>query len=414
MAEAVFRNAGKRFFENGVNALLRLEKNMAIFRVLFKTILLASVLFGIQEQGRCDLVFDFFSIHPDAAAQPTVRGSTLSSIEFFQDELYFGYGDWAADTGPIAIRSLNPSTGTWSPKLLSLDTEAITHFRPIGSSLYAVNVDPLGPPGVNPGGYALGTSNGFGSTSWRSVSNIPATHSFDISGGTGNDLWVVGSSGTLGAIWRSVDGGQTFNVARLDGPAAGSPPFVFSRYTGVAEYMGLLYVQRVDVNGSHVSSSLVFDGSSWTNGPDLISASNGSIFRPQQFDGQLVYFDGDLGNKNLYRFDGTQSALAYTEPIRDFYVTNGILIALSASGEIISTRDLNSWTTLGLAPTNSQSLAFNSDFIFVGTSTAQVFRAESSSITAVPEPSIWQMFAVTILFAGTVAFRRYRREIPQA
>ena len=189
---------------------------MAIFRVLFKTILLASVLFGIQEQGRCDLVFDFFSIHPDAAAQPTVRGSTLSSIEFFQDELYFGYGDWAADTGPIAIRSLNPSTGTWSPKLLSLDTEAITHFRPIGSSLYAVNVDPLGPPGVNPGGYALGTSNGFGSTSWRSVSNIPATHSFDISGGTGNDLWVVGSSGTLGAIWRSVDGGQTFNVARLD------------------------------------------------------------------------------------------------------------------------------------------------------------------------------------------------------
>ncbi len=384
------------------------NKNMSIIRLLFRTILLALATVGFQEKGNCGLSFDFYAVHPDAVAQSTVRGSTLSSIDIFGNELYFGYGDWAADTGPMAIRSLNPSTATWSPQLLSLGTEAITHYRHIGISSYAVTVDPLGPPGVNPGGYALGSPNGSGSTTWSQVANIPAAaHCFDISGGTGNNLWMVGSSGTLGAIWRSVDAGQTFNVARLDGPAPGSPPFVFSRYTGAVEYMGLLYVQRVDVNGAHVSSSLVFDGLSWSNGPDLVSASNGSIFRPQQFGGELVYFDADLGNKNLYRFDGVNSAIAYSQQIRDFYIKDGLLVALTASGDVISTRDLNSWITLGLAPANAQSLAFNSDFIFVGTSNAQVFRADSLGLTAVPEASSGQLASVAVLFVLVLTIRRF-------
>ena len=381
---------------------------MTIIRVLFKTFLIALALIGFQAQGRCGLVFDFFAIHPDAVAQPTVRGNTLSSIDIFGDELYFGYGDWAADKGPIAIRSLNPSNGAWSPQLLSLETEAVTHYRHIGSSSYAVTVDPLGPPGVNPGGYALGTPNGSGSTTWSQATNIPgAAHCFDIAGGLGSDLWVAGSIGTSGAVWRSVDGGQTFNVARLDGPAPGSQPFVFSRYTGVVQYMGQEYVQRLDVNGAHVASSLVFNGTSWANGPDLISASNGFVFRPQQFDGKLVFLDGDLGSNHLYRFDGIQSSFAYSQEIRDFYIKDGVLIALTANGEVISTSDLNSWSTLGLAPINAQSLAFNNDFLFVGTSTSKVFRADFSGITAVPETSSLGLFVVAILISGTITIRRY-------
>ena len=381
---------------------------MTINRVAVRTFFLALAFIGFYQEGRCGLVFEFFTTHPDAIAQPTVRGSTLSSIDFFENELFFGYGDWAADRGPIAIRSLNPSTGVWSPQLLSVGTEAITHYRQIGGSSYAVMVDPRGLPGVNPGGYALGTPNGSGSTSWSQVANIPgATHSFDIASGRGNDLWVVGSIGTSGAVWRSVDSGQSFSVARLDGPAPGSQPFVFSRYTGVVEFMGLEYVQRLDVNGAHVSSSLVFNGTSWTDGPDLISASNGFVFRPQQFDGKLVYLDGDLGSNSLYRFDGTQSLIAYSQQIRDFFIKDGVLIALTASGEIISTRDLNSWSTLGLAPANAQSLAFNDNFIFTGTSNAQVFRADFSVITAVPEASSFALFVVSILIAGGFTFRRF-------
>ena len=390
---------------------------MTINRIALKTFFFALAFVGYYQEGRCELIFEFsatrpdfefFSTHPDALTQPTVRGSTLSSIDLFGNELYFGYGDWAADWGPISIRSLNPSTGAWSPQLLSVGTEAITHYRQIGGSSYAVMVDPRGPPGVNPGGYALGTPTGSGTTSWSQAANIPgATHCFDIAGGAGNDLWVVGSSGTSGAVWRSVDNGQTFSVARLDGPAPGSQPFVFSRYTGVVEFMGREYVQRLDVNGAHVATSLVFDGTSWSDGPDLISASNGFVFRPQQFDGKLVYLDGDLGSNSLYRFDGTQSLIAYPQQIRDFNIKDGVLIALTASGEITSTRDLNTWTILGLAPANSQSLAFNNQFIVTGTSNGQVFRADFSVITAVPEASSFALFAVSILIAGGISFRRF-------
>ena len=104
--------------------------------------------------------FQQLATHPDAQLQGTALGQTISNIIPYGGNLYFGYGDWRTDTGPINIRSLDPATATWSDSLLSFGTEAIAHYRQLGGNLYAPNIDPLGTPGVNPGGFAVGTPNG--------------------------------------------------------------------------------------------------------------------------------------------------------------------------------------------------------------------------------------------------------------
>jgi len=378
--------------------------------------LVAAALFFNSVASHCtaDLSFQFLTTHPDAVNQATVRGKTLWNISVFDGQLFFGYGDWAADTGPMKIRSFNTSTASWSNALLTFGTEAITHYRQIAGKLYTVNVDPLGLPGVNSGGFARGESLGGGNTSWASFSNIPATHTFDIASSNGNDIWVVGSQGTLASVWRSTDGGQSFNVARQDGPAPGSAPFVFSRYTGVAIYNDLVYVQRTDVNGADVNHSLTFDGTSWAQGPDLLSATNGFVFRPSQFNGELVYLDSDLGLGNLYRFDGTQSSLAYNQMVRDYFLTEGRIYALTSGSEIISSTNLNSWDFLGLAPANARSLAIYDNSIYVGTTDASLYLAVNPLITSVPEPSSFFLAFIAmgaVLVSRNVA-RRSNPKIP--
>ncbi|MEQ1831261.1 MAG: hypothetical protein ABL921_35270, partial [Pirellula sp.] len=104
------------------------------------------ILLGGSPRGYCDLTFQYLTTHPDAIGQPTVRGRTLSNISVFESQLFFGYGDWAADTGPMTIRSFSSTSGLWSSSLLTFGSEAISHYRQIANRLYAVNVDPLGLP----------------------------------------------------------------------------------------------------------------------------------------------------------------------------------------------------------------------------------------------------------------------------
>jgi hypothetical protein len=372
------------------------------FRFLLATLLFNSV----ASIGLGDLSFQFLTTHPDAVMQPTVRGKTLLSMSWFNNQLYFGYGDWAADTGPMRLRGYNTSTGQWSGPLLTFGSEAISHYREIGNSLYAVNLDPLGLPQVNPGGFARGEVVSPGVTSWAQFDNVPATHDFDIVASNGNNLWVVGSQNTLASIWRSTDGGQSFSLARQDGPAPGSPSFVFSRYTGVAYYNNMLYVQRTDVNGADVTNSLTFDGTNWNAGPDLLSVTNGFLVRPTEFNGMLVYLDDDLGLGNLYRFDGSQSSLAYANGVRDYFIYDGKIFALTANGEVISSSNLSQWDVLGLAPSDARSIGVVDHSIYVGTSNATIFWSPNSIISAVPEPS-----AVSLIVFGTVVAYWTRRRV---
>jgi hypothetical protein len=326
---------------------------------------------------------DFAQIatHPDAQLQGTALGRTISHITPFSGKLYFGYGDWRTDTGPINIRSLDPATATWSESLLTFGTEAIAHYRQLGGRLYAPNIDPLGTPGVNPGGFALGTPDGTLST-WTQEDRVAATHVLDITSfQDDSQLWMVGSVDTTGAVWTSSDGGATFSVARTDGPAAGSPDFAFSRYEGIGSFGNKLYIQRRDLNAAQVTSSLVYDGSSWSTGPDLVPGLGGFLWRPTLFLDELVYLNNDREPASLFQFDGTQARVTLSS-VRDFFADDEDgLYALTESDELYVTSDLDTWTLLGTAPNTARSLAVWDGELYLGTTESTILAV------SIPEPS---------------------------
>lgn len=140
------------------------------------------IVWMLASSGRADLLipssFQPFATHPDAVMQATERGRTIANITIFDGDLYCGYGDWALDTGPMTIRSFDSTSGAWSASLVIFGSEAISHYRQLGSSLYAPKVDPLGAPGVNAGGYAQGVLNASG-VAWSQADNVTSSHVFD-------------------------------------------------------------------------------------------------------------------------------------------------------------------------------------------------------------------------------------------
>lgn len=90
-----------------------------------------------------------------AFAQPTAFGRAIATLQVFDGRLYAGYGDFTADTGPIAIVPVDPATGRIGVSLLSYATEAVYGFRQIGDELFAADIDPRG---TRQGGFARGVS----------------------------------------------------------------------------------------------------------------------------------------------------------------------------------------------------------------------------------------------------------------
>ena len=360
--------------------------------------------------------FSLFATHPDAANQPTTRGKTIRDIHAFEGQLYTAYGDWAQDYGPIEVRTLDPDSAQWSGSKLSFQTEAISHFRGLNGALYTTKLDPINetPPAGSaeqPAGYAIGSSSHMWSAVVPNISGtsdpLTAFHVFDINATSNGDLYMAGSLYDYGMVWRSVDGGATFTVEQQTPPAPGSPDIAFSRYVGVAVYQDEVYVQRVDFNvgGAHNSQSLKFDGTNWTNGPDLISQADGYMARPEQFGDRLVYLSSDLSNGYLYSFDGTSSQHVLSDVVHDFQIVGNSIIALTSGGELLFSNDLALWTSLGFAPTDSRSFEIVGDTIFVGTTGAEIYAASGfDSLQGVPEPGAGILF---ISLLGCIC--RFRR-----
>lgn len=63
-------------------------------------------------------------LHPQAAAQPTATGRALRTLCPWRGRLYIGYGDYQANTGPIAVTAWDPARNAFVTVHTS-DTEAI-------------------------------------------------------------------------------------------------------------------------------------------------------------------------------------------------------------------------------------------------------------------------------------------------
>ncbi len=185
--------------------------------------------------------FVFKGTHPQASLQPSATGRGLVTLQSWNGKLYSGFGDYGANTGPIAVTPFDGTRFASAPEL-SADTEAIYTFRVIDGKLYAPSIDTR--VGSD---YAVGTDIGR-FASWSNPTVVGSTHAFDIVSLTGSDLWLVGSQGPDAAVWRSLDGGASWEKVLAVGPVSGIAGD-FARFYGAGVYQSKLYVQARDFYG---------------------------------------------------------------------------------------------------------------------------------------------------------------------
>jgi hypothetical protein len=302
--------------------------------------------------------------HPQASLQSTATGKTLITLQLWKGKLYSGYGDYTANTGPIALTTFDGTRFASAPELRA-DTEAIWTFRVIADRLYAPSIDPR----VS-SDFAVGTGAG-GGASWSNPTVVRSTHAFDIVTLTGSDLWIVGSDGYDAAAWRSLDGGATWQEV-LTVPSISGIFDDFARFYGAAVYQGKLYLQAKDYYGAVHPTSKVFDGTGWTNGPNL-----GTFNHAEVFAGKLLYHGGlhaGWSSNYLKAFNGVSSQVVLSSPIYDYKIVGNDLYTLGSDGRIRKSQDLLTWTSVAKAPNNARSIAVFNGSVYVGGTDSSLYK----------------------------------------
>lgn len=315
-------------------------------------------------------------------------------MQVFGGRVYVGYGDYTADTGPIAIAAIDLATGAIGAPLLSYATEAVQSYRAIGQELFAPDLDPRR---TRLGGFARGVA-GTSAELWTDEKVVPATHIFDIASFDGRDLWLFGSLGDNAMAWRSVDGGRTWTTSLSIAPLTRGS---FSRMYGAFVLEGRLFTQAVDYPGGPQPQSKVFDGDRWRDGPTLIprEAHNHDVFpwRPQVVGRQAIYLDQHSGTTyrvvRAYRFDGDRARLTFGPRDRhdagdpqfavvDVTVSGNSAYVLNRLQQVWSSDDLVEWRRradfAGAAGESATSIAVSGADLYVGTSLSNVYRLRLS------------------------------------
>jgi hypothetical protein len=299
-------------------------------------------------------------VHGPASRQPTPLGRRLAALEPWRGRLYFGYGDYDGNTGPISVSSFDPAAHAVTEEL-SFETEAIALYRPLGDRLYAPAIDPRG---------AASPTYAFGAP-WTPVAAFAATHVFDMAGG-GEVLWAAGSAGNDAVVWRSGDGGAHFDESLREQSTGGT---FFMRYYFLGALGTKLYVQAVP---SETGQSRVFDGNTWGPGPNLLPLG-GQGWSPRAWKGLLLYLSwqpiGPHGG-TLLAFDGAVVRPALPHEVLDFTVQLETVYVLASDGRVKRSSDLGHWRTLGVAPTGARSIAVLDGRLYVGGTDGRLFVLE--------------------------------------
>lgn len=311
--------------------------------------------------------------HPQAILQSTAEGKVLRTLESFNGRLYAGFGDYSANTGPVALTPFNGTSFGASPEILA-DTEAIYQFRKINGKLYAVSTDPKVGDDLT-----IGSFDGS-SVSWAKSRPVGSTHAYDVFTLTGTDLWIVGSQSINAVAWRSLDGGANWSQSLQLGPVSGTAND-FARFYGAITLNGKLYVQGRDYYGNMHPSSKVFDGNSWSDGPAI-----GSFTNSNQFAGSSIYFGSiQVGFNAAYlkSFNGSASSIVSPAPILNYTIDGLNLFALTSDGSVIKTSNLVNWTTIGSGATMAKSIAVLGGEVYLGGIDGAIYKM---TITDAPTP----------------------------
>ncbi|HEY6638336.1 MAG TPA: hypothetical protein VIZ61_11695 [Solirubrobacterales bacterium] len=313
---------------------------------------------GLAQASRFELV----GTHPQASQQPTDRGRTLNFLKHWDGAIYVGYGDYGANTGPIAITPFALSTNRFAAEpAFWTDSEELQVFRSLNGNLYAPSIDPR---------IADDYSETPPTDPWTGFDVVESLHVYDIAVRAGAELWMVGSAGSNAVAWRSLDGGVTWSIA-LTVPPRNSGDFGRFYFAGV--HQNALYVQAVDNGAGKHPTSKVFDGNDWSDGPDLLP-QGGYGYDTEHFDGQLLYLTRQSSPSSLLSFDGAE--VTNTGQIFYNYSVDGdTLYGLGENGQIRRTTDLRRWTELETAaPEAARSTVVINGVIYVGTTDSRIYR----------------------------------------
>jgi hypothetical protein len=332
---------------------------------------------------QCATVPKLIATHPHAAMQDSALGANLVDTRGWNGRVYFGYGDIDQNTGPIVISSYDPTADEWLDHI-TFDTERIERFRVIGGELWAPATDPMGEADPE---YAKGSAR----HEWSQVDAGRSVKVLDVAERVPGDVFLVGSdvylsdAGTFdntfgAAAWRSQDGGMFERAFPIINPN----PITDVQYIDMNE---LPFLNAVALDGKLYTVSVarvwVFDGTSWSKGPQL-----GGFTHPIAFAGEIVF--AALGE--LWAFDGThhrrlgipllETTLPYTfitDPIAMLNDSEDRLLVVNANNETLVTADLVEWRCIGRAPEDVRSVGSLNGTVYFGGPAGRVY--------AYPEPS---------------------------
>ncbi|MBA3707762.1 MAG: PKD domain-containing protein, partial [Planctomycetes bacterium] len=318
-----------------------------------------------------------------------VAGPTLGAIEFltpWNGRLYSAYSE--TENGPAFITSFDPTTRTFSQPYQA-GTKYINQMTPYGNQLFASS----GRPNFSTNDGCTFVADAAGNWTPR-VFAKRAMHCYDIKV-MGTDIFAFGSGpedespNIRGVVWRSTDGGLTFN--RSYDPVMNGAPYVANRCYIGGVLQGRLYTQEIGPYGQDyiapASSSRVFTPSTgtWDVGPSLYPAGMTIArgYNVNNYLGKLVYLSHSpvrdyfittdyRVNPELITFDGTQASVVPNMPSKPLsFVVDGVyLYTLGMDNLVRRTTDLVTWTTIGTAPNVARCLTIMNGQIYLGGSDA--------------------------------------------
>lgn len=313
--------------------------------------------------------FSTLFTHPSASKQSTDSGQSLDTLHVYNGQIFMGYGDYGANTGPIDIYNYEPLSGNLNFEY-TMGTEAIEIFRPINGQLYIPAADPAW-QGVSHD-YVYKKANG----EWGSYFGLASAHVYDAFTFTGSDLWMVGSKGYDAALWRSYDNGISWFVEKSVSTL--NPGKDFSRFYFAGKLNGKLYVQPKEFYSSEQRPSLVYNGVQWVNGPYLFSSGKEIGSKMLNFKNKLVY-RGAAANSagEFYYFDGSVAIASMVTEKKlktyDYAIYKNKVYVLATDGCVYESADLVSWRRVAkLKHKKGRSLAIHNNMIYVGTSDSRL------------------------------------------
>lgn len=403
----VSRNAGSSKTPKGKAAQKKLIGSLFTRLTPTKLWILAGVIVFAGIGARLTLfssatTFEYLGKHPQAALQPeNSAGRIIRTLKAWNGKIYAGYGDWNVNSGPIALTPYDPASKAFaSTPEFHADTETIDLFREIGGRLFAPSIDPR----YN-ADYTVGTiqpsTTGASTVQWSGVTPVGMVHDFDMVSLNGpNDLWLAGSKdfGTgydHAVVYHSADGGTTWQLSLDQSGSTGK----HARFYMIGAYGGKLYTQGIEFGNDYIANrmpnSKVFDGSRWSDGPSL--ANSGFFYHAEEYAGKMIFQTHNQGG-NLIAFDGRNST-AIKGNVRNYTIApDGYLYLLSYDGTISKTQDLNVWQNVTLAPAGSVAIEVLDNYIYVGTQSSDMYRANVAVIT---NDKIAPIVSVTSPVAGS-------------